>query len=1291
MEFPLFEALSGGLNGTNSTNSTNITDHGSDHSSGGGHGDGDIHAHSGHHEQPYVILFLFASFALGALVRTLLKIVPGDLPYTVVLLVLGILLGLASSRSPGFAHYTAIVHMNPHMLFHVFLPVLIFESAFAMDTHMFWKSIYQILIMALPGLLLASLLTGILSMYTFDYGWNWYVGMMFGSICSATDPVAVVALLKELGASKQLGTVIEGESLLNDGCGIVIFTMFLNLAIGVQWSAADFIIFIVKVMIGGPAFGFFMSKLTSFWLANIFNDALTEITITLASTYITFYVAEVLGVSGVLAVVILGLTMERTSISPEVESFLHRFWEMMAYLANTVIFILVGVMIMEKSIHMIEDNDWFYIITLYFGINVIRLIVITILSPATSRVGYGMSWRYGVVTAWSGLRGAVGLAMALLVMQQEFQTGSSVDWKINVANKVLIHIAGIVFLTLLINATTIKVLLKLLGMSDISAPKRMTMYSAVRRVKDAQNRSFQMLKGDRFLADAEWNLVEKACEIQDPYKTKDEEGNLILELWHLVNAEEFVPFQRMSQCQDCKSMVPNEPSPREYQDMAEEARLRTLKAQKVSYWKQFEHGMLNREAVRVLVQATESAADSMGEFVDIEEIKKHWKIKGLLPKLRNKLEELVTDKQKDQLPKPEHKVLRTVFIIVCHPAFEWTINVLIILNLIPIIIEFVIEESHPQFPEYQFYLRITNYIFFVIYVLEAILKIVALRKHYFFSHWNQFDLFIIAVSIIDIVLDNIFGNVDFNPAIFRIAKIFRLLRAMRMLRLSKAAIPRMINVIDNLINKKLSFGYDVGKGFVVGEEEVMKLIPTIIDNKAIARELRQKSDISRRAVIRELGLLQRDHPGIAVSVKTRQSMRAVLNHSRDTIREMQGGGLLDETEAKKLEMVVEIKMKQLARAPPSIPPPNPEQLLRHISWLEGNAELTEFMKARAKLLFHDFGSTLCKQGEQPRGLFLIVSGMVKLRGAAVKYTDYETQHSMDDDLDVYEDYLTSGNIIGEIGILNKQPRSTSVSCETSVQTYYISAEDMDMAFDLFSSSFLKARIWRVVAIRISTPLLLKTLAYQGWTHDKVRLRLETGYMPTNLVDRRSFEIDHTMDDVILVQGQAGSPHTGEEFVAPCIIPRTVHKLVLNTEEGVLPPQLLVVPNKEVIIEEDTKRRNSIYGLTPSRESSLCLQHAAQRRSSHNLLSKRSSSSMFRRPKSGKTVSITLPTLETASDGTTRRRTDLQPIKDVTPSVSSSSGSGSGLKPVVLPNQVLSKEAGWSVQSFDYDNAEHYPM
>ncbi|CAH1258973.1 SLC9C1 [Branchiostoma lanceolatum] len=1227
MEIPLFEALGAG----NVTNGTNIT------SSGGGHGHmdaDDIHGHSGHHEQPYVILFLFASFALGALVRTLLKIVPGDLPYTVVLLVLGILLGLLSSRFPSFAHYTAIVHMNPHMIFHVFLPVLIFESAFAMDTHMFWKSIYQILIMALPGLLLASFLTGILSMYTFDYGWNWYVGMMFGSICSATDPVAVVALLKELGASKQLGTLIEGESLLNDGCGIVIFTMFLNLAVGVQWAAEDFIIFIIKVMIGGPAFGFFMSKLTSFWLANIFNDALTEITITLASTYITFYVAEVLGVSGVLAVVILGLTMERTSISPEVESFLHRFWEMMAYLANTVIFILVGIMIMEKSIHMIEGNDWFYIITLYFGINVIRLLVIIILSPATSRVGYGLSWRYGVVTAWSGLRGAVGLAMALLVMQQELKKGSIEDWKMKVANKILIHVAGIVFLTLFINATTIKALLKLLGMSDISAPKRMTMYSAVRRVKDAQNRSFQMLKGDRFLADAEWNLVEKACEIQDPYKTKDEE----------VNAEEFVPFQRMSQCHDCKSMVPNEPSPREYQDMAEEARLRTLKAQKVSYWKQFEHGMLNREAVRVLVQATESAADSVGEFVDIEEIKKHWKIKGLLPKLRNKLEELVTDKQKDKLPMPEHKVLRTVFIIVVHPAFEWSINVLIILNLIPIIIEFAIEESHPQFLEYQFYLRITNYVFFVIYILEAIFKIVALRKHYFFSHWNQFDLFIIAVSIIDIVLDNIFGNVDFNPAIFRIAKIFRLLRAMRMLRLSKAAIPRMINIIDNQINKKLSFGYDVGKGFVVGEEEVMKLIPTIIDNKAIARDLRQKSDISRRAVIRELGLLQRDHPGIAVSVKTRQSMRAVLNHSRDTIREMQGGGLLDETEAKKLEMVVEIKMKQLARAPPSIPPPNPEQLLRHISWLEGNAELTDFMKARAQLLFHDFGSTLCKQGDRPTGLYLIVSGMVKLRGAGVKYTDYETQHSMDDDLDVYEDYLTSGNIIGEIGILHRQPRSTSVSCETSVQTYYISADDMEMAFDLFSSSFLKERIWRVVAIRISTPLLLKTLAYQGWTHDKVRLRLETGYMPTNLADRRSFEIDHTMDDVILVQGQAVSPHTREEFDAPCIIPRTIHKLTFNMEDEVLPAQLLVVPNKEVIIEDDTKRRNSLFGLTASRESSLCLQHAAQRRSSHNLLAKKSSSGIFKR-KSGKSVSIALPSLETAPDGTTRRRTDLQPISD----------------------------------------------
>ena len=131
-----------------------------------------------------------------------------------------------------------------------------------------------------------------------------------------------------------------------------------------------------------------------------------------------FTLGEVfLGVSGVLAVVVLGVTLsaERTSISPEVEQFLHRFWEMLAYLANTLIFLIVGVVISEKAIKNSVANDYILMITLYCMINVIRAVVLGLFSPLLRRIGYGLSWRNGVVMVWGALRGAVGLALALVV------------------------------------------------------------------------------------------------------------------------------------------------------------------------------------------------------------------------------------------------------------------------------------------------------------------------------------------------------------------------------------------------------------------------------------------------------------------------------------------------------------------------------------------------------------------------------------------------------------------------------------------------------------------------------------------------------------------------------------------------------------------------------------------------------------------------------------------------------------------------------------------------------------
>ncbi|CAH1803170.1 unnamed protein product [Owenia fusiformis] len=1164
------------------------------------------------HAEPTMIMFVFTSCALGALIRFIMKstiLQKLRLPYTVILLLFGSLIGIISSQVPSFAAYTTIVHINPHTLLNVFLPVLVFESAFAMEAHTFLKSFVQIVILAIPGLAIATGLTGLFAMFVFTYEWTWTESMMFGSILSATDPVAVVALLKDLGASKQLGTLIEGESLLNDGAAIVLFKVFLKLATpGMTMAGHEILFEFLQVALGGPAFGLVMGKLTTYWLSKIFNDALTEITITLASTYVTYYIGEqFLKVSGVLAVVVLGVIVsaEKTSISPEVEAFLHRFWEMLAYLANTLIFILVGVVITERALGGITGLDAFYMLALYFAITVIRGITIGFFSPILARIGYGLPWRNGLVMTWGGLRGAVGLALALQVVQDSNLNNE------RIGNKVFLHTAGIVVLTLAINATTISGLLKVLGMSDISAPKRMAMASAVRHLEDRQRITLSMLKTDRFLADADWDMVEKMVSVQDPYHTLDEEAEL----------ENLTYLQRTSTCEYCEHEVQNLPSPAEFKEMENEARLRVLKAQKIAYWKQFEHGMLSREAVRKLVDAAETASDVIGAFINVEELKKTWKVGRFYANIKRRLEMWIMKKPEEEIVLPENKVRRRCNIIARSDWFEYAIFALIGINCTEVIIELVFTYSRPEAvqvpteifdgtktitvlknsPYFDWSTRVCNYVFLLCYIVEAVIKTLGYGPlEYIKSHWNQFDLLLIFLSVADVIIEltvnqDDVSNITSTTNIFKVVKIFRILRISRVLRLFKAAVPQMIGVINRRINKQLRLGYDVGKGYIFGEEEVRKVVDQMVDDRNIAKELKVVIDKGRLQVIKELGMLQREHPGIAVSVKTVQAIRTILNNMRDCIHEQKGDGLLDEGEAVKLEMMVEERMKRLLSAPATIPPPLPEDIMGNLSWVAKDQRLLAFLKDCAELVHYNHGEVIMREGESTKGVYIIVSGIVRFEGTVIDRTADITE-SKDSSIftqnEIYTDYMTIGNVIGELGVLLDRPRTATATSETSVQLYFISGNDMMRALNLFSQ--LEYRLWRVCAIRLACGILMKLPSFQGWTQEKIKLHLEKSYLVDLHGDQKFIMVDPSFADTLLIQGKGIIAHSRVEVEGPCVLPRNTNKLIL-VEDDEIRHVILIVPtenapsNKMVNIEGST---TSIVGPGPQKTSNMCLRHSS---------------------------------------------------------------------------------------------------
>jgi NhaP-type Na+/H+ or K+/H+ antiporter len=574
------------------------------------------HAHHG--PDTSMLFFIIVAVFIGVSTRHLLKKLP--IPFTALLLIIGIVLG-SFSRLGYFETWGSwdvsfikdslynAAHIDPHLLLYIFLPILIFEAAFAMDFHTFKKTAVNSVLLAVPGILIALVLTAliIIGIDYFDIGlegWaNWSLALMFGAVISATDPVAVVALLKDLGASKKLGTTIEGESLLNDGTAIVIFMVFFGVLTG-DADGMNGILKFVIVSFGGIGIGLLMGWICVKWLSKIYTDAMVEITLVVGAAYLTFYVAEhFLHVSGVLALVALGLVLGgpgRSSISPKVEHFMHEFWELAGFIANCIIFLIVGLVISQRT--QFTGSDFVILLIVYIGIHVVRAIVLTIFFPIMKNAGYGLTKKEGVVVWYGALRGAIGLALALIVANIDpndlVQTMNvSLEQAIEIKEEFLFLIAGTVTLTLLVNATTIKLIIEKLGLLKLSESKLQMRASVNHYLRMAGEKKVNRSKQDRYLKKANWSLVESYLPPDSDVVMGDEmEDKTIAEL-----------------------------------------RKKLLAKEKSSYWHQFKEGMLSGKAIPNLTEGINYLIDQNGQqpLSDRTDLEDLWKIPNWVKGLSN--------------------------------------------------------------------------------------------------------------------------------------------------------------------------------------------------------------------------------------------------------------------------------------------------------------------------------------------------------------------------------------------------------------------------------------------------------------------------------------------------------------------------------------------------------------------------------------------------------------------------------------------------------------------------------
>src|SRR3954447_8693717 len=373
------------------------------------------------------------------------------LPYTAALVAGGLVLGLLP-----FGHISPLDPANrphwltPDVILIIFLPALVFEGSVKLDVRDLLHDWAPLLILANIGVVLATLVTGCL-VYWWD-GLPLLAAFLFGAIISATDPVSVLALFKNRKIDKRLSVIIEGESLLNDGTAAVLFQVILAGIVAGHFNLVRGFGEFLQAVIGGAALGIFLGYLASRITARL-DDPQLEITLTTLVAYGSYLLAYNLHLSGIIATASAGLVvgnLGQRGMGPQTKTALHAFWDYLAFVMNSLIFLLIGLEVHIGSLIRSYRLVLFAVLAVLIG----RAISVYLLVPAANTIAENIPFRWQHVLFWGGLRGALALALALSLDNSFPQRGRLLDLTF-----------GVVVFSILVQALTVKPLVRVLRLS----------------------------------------------------------------------------------------------------------------------------------------------------------------------------------------------------------------------------------------------------------------------------------------------------------------------------------------------------------------------------------------------------------------------------------------------------------------------------------------------------------------------------------------------------------------------------------------------------------------------------------------------------------------------------------------------------------------------------------------------------------------------------------------------------------------------------------------------------------
>ncbi len=376
------------------------------------------------------------------------------IPYTVALVLGGLLLG--SFHLPVLQ--TLFAHppdwLTPDVSLIIFLPALLFEGSLKIQFRHLRESLVPIGLLATVGVIAATMISGFALHWALEI--PLIIALVFGAIVAATDPISVLAIFEDMAVDKRLTTIVEGESLFNDGTAVVLYGLLIGAVahshLGIVTGIRDFVVDVAGGAAVGAALGYIFSRLTQ-----RIDDPEIEITLTTILAYGSYLLAQSLHLSGVIATVAAGLMIGnvglRTGMSWRTRIALWSFWEYASFLINSILFLLIGLQVRVGDLfHM-----WRATLLTIAAVLAARVLTVYGIVPVSNLFSTRIPGRWQHVMVWGGMRGALSLALVLSL-------GNDFPYR----SQLLTMTFGVVAFTIVVQGITMKPLIRLLGIGKDS-------------------------------------------------------------------------------------------------------------------------------------------------------------------------------------------------------------------------------------------------------------------------------------------------------------------------------------------------------------------------------------------------------------------------------------------------------------------------------------------------------------------------------------------------------------------------------------------------------------------------------------------------------------------------------------------------------------------------------------------------------------------------------------------------------------------------------------------------------